>query len=330
VIQQEIRSATASWRSGQTIDVKAMTDALAIRTAARVFFSADLSDEMMAEIQRLVAIITKGTYQRTITPIAALHKIPTPANRAFDQAVARMRRIIEEVIRAHRASNTNQQDLLSMLVSTPSAPSSGQLADQEIHDQVMTLLVAGSDTSSKILAWTLHLLGQHPDVDDRLRAELEQELGGRIPDFADLPRLTYAHRVIAEVLRLYPPVWLLTRTTTADTELGDHPIAARSMILFSPYQLHRDPALFPEPHRFDPDRWLPEHAKVMPRGAVIPFGGGSRKCIGDIFGVTEVTIALAAIVSRWHLRPLPGDEVRPLPQVTLAPTQLRMAPHSRP
>ncbi|ALG08198.1 cytochrome P450 [Kibdelosporangium phytohabitans] len=134
-----------------------------------------------------------------------------------------------------------------------------------------------------------------------------------------MSRLTYTNRVITETLRLYPPVWFSTRATSTDTELGGHPIPAGSMVIFSPYQVHHEPRVYHDPYRFDPDRWEPDHAKATPRTTWIPFGAGARKCIGANVGIAELTIALAAIVSRWHLHPVPGEKVRPRAQAVLFP-----------
>jgi cytochrome P450 len=195
---------------------------------------------------------------------------------------------------------------------------------------VMTLLIGGTETTGNTMAWVLHLLGQHPEVESRLHAELDEVLGGRAPGFDDLPHLDYTWRVLQETLRMYPPAWLLTRTTTRAVDLAGSHLKPGAIVLYSPYALGHNPALFAGPECFDPDRWLPERAKEVPRGAMVPFSAGSRKCIGDAFGQAETTLALATIAARWRLGPVPGAKPHTaVPKASLGTGPLLMVPTRR-
>ena len=329
LMQEEIGSVTASWSAGQTIDVKATFDSLTLRVGARTLFSTDLGIDAETEIQRSMPIFSEGAFKRVVASLVFLNALPTPSNRAFRQAVARVHAVIDTVVDDYRATGVDHGDLLSLLVSTTDSQSGDRLSDQEIHDQVVTFLAASTETTSNLLCWTMLVLSRHPDVERALHDEVDRELGERLPGPEDLARLDYTRRTITEVLRLYPPIWLLTRKATEDCELGGHPVAAGTMIVFSPYLVHRDPRLFADPEQFDPDRWLPDRAASTPRGALIPFGGGSRKCIGDHFGMTEAVLTLAAIAGRWQLRPVPGQVTLTPPRATLMPDPLRMVIEAR-
>jgi cytochrome P450 len=180
------------------------------------------------------------------------------------------------------------------------------LTDTEIRDQVLSFWVAGTETTASLLAWSLHLLGQHPEVARRVHTEVDAVLDGRVARHTDVARLDCTTRVLTETLRLYPPAWVLTRVLTAETTLASKTLPAGTILLYSPYLIQRRGDLYPHPDRFDPDRWLSDHATHQHRGTFIPFGGGARKCIGESFAMMEATLALATITARWQLNPSPA------------------------
>jgi pentalenene oxygenase len=186
----------------------------------------------------------------------------------------------------------------------------------------MTMLVAGVETTATTVCWILHLLSLNPDSDDLVREEVERVLGGRPVGADDLPKLEYLHRVVSEALRLFPPVWLVRRRATAALHLGGHDIPVGASVYYSPYSLHRDPRWFPDPERFDPDRWLPERRNALPRGAYCPFGAGVHRCVGEAFGVTEVMTILACLVPHWRILPASARAIRPKAVVTLRPDRM--------
>jgi cytochrome P450 len=175
-----------------------------------------------------------------------------------------------------------------------------------VYDEVVTLLSAGIETSALALAWLLHELARHPDVERRVHGEVDRVLGGRRVTYEDVPKLTYLRQVIDETLRMYP-IWILMRRTTEPVELGGVRVPRNTEVTVSPHALHFDPRNFPDPGRFDPDRWGPDAPGEIPRGAYLPFGAGNRQCVGNAFALLEMTVTAATIVRRWRLalaRPL--------------------------
>src|SRR5262249_41103389 len=225
-----------------------------------------------------------------------------------------MRAIVGTIVGEYRRHGSDHSDLLSMLLAARDEQTGVGLTDEEVNNHIFTLLIAGSETTASLLAWVFHILGQEPEARRRLYAEVDALPSDGLLDPASLGNLDYTRRVITETLRLYPPGWLLTRITTRDCVLGDYQIAAGTTLLYSPYLLHHRADVFPEPERFDPDRWLPEQAATVPRGAFVPFGGGSRKCIGDTFGMVEATLALVTLARGWELEPQRTAPLHPVPR----------------
>ncbi|WP_406277919.1 cytochrome P450 [Streptomyces sp. NBC_00191] len=330
VMCEEIDAALAAWEADRAFDLNAALHALTIRVTMRTLFSTTIGSRAVTEVQHCLPVILSGIYKRMIAPIGVLHSLPTPGNRQFDQARARLRTVIDETVQARRSAGSDTEDLLSILMGAQDEESGRRFTDDEIRDQVMTLLIGGTETTASTLAWACHLLGRHPEAEQELQAEVDNILGGRLlPAFHDLPALDHTRRVVTEALRLFPPAWILTRTATVETELAGKPLAPGTIVLFSPYVLGRDPRVFPDPERFDPDRWLPGRVSSAQRGAMVPFSAGSRKCIGDSFGMAEATLALAAVSARWQLRPVPGTAIRPKPKAALNTGPLLMVPQQR-
>jgi cytochrome P450 len=199
------------------------------------------------------------------------------------------------------------------------------MTDAQLHDELLTLFLAGHETTSNALTWTFYLLAQHPDAEARLHAELDAVLGppgaGRAPVPDDVPALPYTRQVLAESMRLFPPAWVIGRRATEAFEIGGYAVPARTVVLTSQWVVHRDPRWFADPLRFDPARWAPEAAAARHRFSYFPFGAGTRVCIGEQFAWTEGVLVLAAVARRWRLRLAAGEleRVRPEPIVTLRP-----------
>ncbi|MET7764657.1 cytochrome P450 [Streptomyces sp. NPDC005393] len=323
-VADDTRTAIGSWRAGQTLDLSDTMHALLMRVAARTLFSTGVDEATIDEARHCLRIVSHGIYQRTMAPLGIMEKLPTPGNRRYDRANARLRQIVDGMISDRRRSGAGHGDLLSTLLRAEHPETGARLNDREILDQVVTFLVAGSETTASTLAFVFHLLGTHPEAETRVHAEIDEALGDRSPTFEDLPKLEYTRGVISESLRLYPPSWMSMRVTAAETELGGRTLPAGTMILYSAQALHHNPELFPDPERFDPERWLADRAKEVPRGALLPFGAGSHKCIGDVLALTETALIVATIASRWRLRPVPGTTLRPEPKATLEPGPLPM------
>ncbi|MFI9201057.1 cytochrome P450 [Streptomyces sp. NPDC053048] len=330
VMTGQIATVTRSWHDGRTVDVLAEMMTLTARTAVATMFADGLPPSALGTVMDDFATVMAGITRRALMP-AGPDRLPTPGNRRFVRAHARLRRTVRRIIAERRAERTDHGDLLSALLAARDAAGGGAargFSDAEIDDQILTFFIAGTETTASTLAWALHALGHHPRLARRLRAEADAVLGGAPATLEHLPRLDLTGRIVTESLRLYPPVWLLTRVATADTRLGGHTVPAGTTVAFSPYLLHRRPDLYADPGRFDPDRWSAAGeagpGAQRPRGAFVPFGGGARKCIGDAFGRTEATLALASIAAAWRLEPVPGERVRPALGVVMSPRGLRM------
>jgi cytochrome P450 len=232
---------------------------------------------------------------------------------AYVAAQRFLRNVTGLLIAARRMTGVSHGDLLAAMMNDT------KLSDGELYDQVLTMVMAGHETTAKSLTWTLHVLAGQPSVAAAVRAELASVLGGRLPAAADLPLLGLTRRVIDEVVRLYPPVWLISRRAVRDTSLGEYIVPAGALVCISPWTMHRNPAYWPDPTRFDPDRFLPSVVAGRPSHAYLPFGGGPRVCIGRAFALTEAALVLATILPRLDLAHVPGAMVVPEALVTLRP-----------
>ena len=238
--------------------------------------------------------------------------------RRFKRARKRLDETIYRLIAERRAGGIDAGDLLSMLLLASDDEGSGGMSDEQVRDEALTLFLAGHETTADALTWTWYLLSQNPEAEAAFHAELDRVLAGRLPSFEDLPQLRYTESVFAEALRLYPPAWGIGRRALEDFPVGDFVIPARSVVLMSPYVVHRDPRWFPDPLAFRPERWLVEDPS-RPKFAYFPFGGGARVCIGERFAWMEGTLLLAAIGQRWRLRLEPGHRVETHARITLRP-----------
>ncbi|MCC8246905.1 cytochrome P450 [Saccharothrix luteola] len=326
----QIADRVDAWRDGQVLDVPAEMGMLATNVLTATMFSDTLSPAQLKRSQEDADVLATDVLPRMMMP-KALTRLPLPVNMRFERAHTRLRAMIEAIVRARREEGGDRGDLLSALLAGYDEESTGAdrtLSDHEVVNQMLTFHLAGSETTAVTLAWALHLIARHPDVERRLHAEVDAVLAGRTAGPGDLAALELTGRVITETLRLRSPVYVLTREVTADTELGGHPLPAGTVLAYSPYPIHHNADLHPDPQRFDPDRWDP--ARKPARHAFVPFANGARKCIGDKFSLMEATLALASIVARWRLRHVPGGvDVRPAAAAVIRPRRLRMRATSR-
>ncbi|WP_431961803.1 cytochrome P450 [Actinacidiphila sp. bgisy160] len=314
----------AAWRPGGIVCVDREMNALALTTVARALFSSDLGAEAVTEVQRSLPVVLDEIPRRSVLPDALL-RLPTPANRRFDRAVRRLRSATRHVVEAARADGTDHDDLLSVLLLAADERTGERLTDDQVHDQLVNMLVAGTETTGATLAWVFHELAREPAVERLLHEETDRALCGRPAVFEDLPRLPHTRRVVQEALRRYAP-WIILRLSPDGVLLGGVPVPAGATVLFSPYVLHHLPELHPGPLAFDPDRWLPERAAGLPRAAYIPFGAGGRQCPGNVFALTQAVLQVATIATRWRLRPVgDGPRVRELARgAVVHPTTMPM------
>jgi cytochrome P450 len=301
----------------QTLDVSEEMMRLTLRVVGQALFSIDLSDESDTVSQAFTALLTPFT-DYIFNPVPPLG-FPTPRNRRIQQHIRTLDRVVQEIITEHRQLGASKDDLLSTLLAARDEETGEQMNDRQLRDEVMTLLLAGHETTSNALSWACYLLSQHPGVESHLHAELEQVLGGRIPNVEDLPRLTYTRMVLEETLRLYPPVVGFNRKALADDEVGGYFVPAGTLIWFTPYMTHRHPDFWENPDMFDPERFSPERSAGRPHFAHFPFGGGPRLCIGNHFAMMEAQLVLATIAQRYRLHLVPDHHVEPQALLTIRP-----------
>ncbi|MEU6559266.1 cytochrome P450 [Nocardia nova] len=314
---RHISEGVEGWRDGAVFEVYPAMTAITSRIIARTLFSSNATHGHSDDFAHAMSAMLQSMVLRMLVPPRWDH-LPLPGRRRFDEARTSMRRIGLQIIDRYRSDGIDEPDVLSMLLGA-------HTDDDRIVDELTTLYLAGTETSAATLAWACHLLARHPDVAGRLRAEADAVLCGRAATWDDLASLTYTRQVIDETLRLFPPGWLLTRTATADTELGGWPIPEATTIVVSPYQLHHRGGIYPDPETFDPDRWARDRP---PTDAYIPFAAGGRRCTGSHFALVQTTLALATIATTWHLEAVPGP-IRRGVGTTLAPNQLRLRAHKR-
>jgi pentalenene oxygenase len=315
------------WRDGERVAVDKDMDDLALTNVTQVIFSADTALDRQRFMDATATVL--GGLFRRVTDTMGLTRLPTPANRRYQRATGYLRKTINDVIAEYRSSGVDRGDLLSMMLFARDSDGNQAMTDQQLHDEVMTFFIAGSNTISNTLSWAFHELATHPEIERRLHDEVDRVLAGRPAGFHDVAQLEYTRRVIAETLRKRTQGLFLSRFTATETELGGYRIPAGADVLYSFHALNHNPEIHPHPERFDPDRWLPERAKAIPRGAFMPFGAGVHGCIGDQFAWTEMIIALATVAGRWRLRSVPGHTPKPKLAITMPVDSLPMTVHRR-
>lgn len=299
-----------------TIDLHHAMMSLTADIVTHALFGGDAGDtrEVAWCIETVMARFGNPLYMM----VPGYAKLPLPANRRIKRAAERLDAIVHGFITRGRQAprDTERPDLLSMLLDAQDEDGA-TMTDKQVRDEVLILFLAGHETTALAVSWTFHLLAHNPEVERKLHAELAAVLEGRLPGFADLPKLAYCERIIQESLRLYPPAWSLGRDTRVPVEIEGHHFDAGSWLVMIPWTLHRDPRWFPEPERFWPERWEDGYAKKLPKGAYVPFGAGPRVCIGNQFAMMEAVLLLATIAQRYELGAIPQQKVVPEPSVTL-------------
>jgi cytochrome P450 len=323
-MRSRAEEAVASWRPQQTIPVATEMYKMSFQTVARALFSAEPARDAIAEIQRSLPIVLKGVIVRTLSPFEPAENLPIPGNRRFVTAVDRLRRALSTTVAMYREDHSDHGDLLSMLLAARDSETDEAMTDEQVHDEIMTIFAAGTETVSASVSWLFHELGRHGSIERRLHNELDEVLGDRPIGFDDIAKLPYTRCVINESLRLHTPTWLLSRRVVSPVKIGGISLPVGAEVIYSPTTLHRDPRLFRDAMQFIPERWSSECADDVPRHAFIPFNSGSRKCIGDRFAVTEMTVVLATIAARWRLRPVTNRQVRERISTTINPGKLPM------
>ena len=298
------------------VDMRVLSMRLITRSMSGSEFAAD-------EVMRALPGLLSGIGRRALLPIRALDLVPTPGNRRFDRSLRQVHAVADDMVARERAraaqggSGPGSASVLAALLAAVDEEGAG-MTDAQAHDEIMTLLLAGTETTAGVMAWCLHVLARDSGLQQRLRLEIADVTGGERLEPADMRRLELAERVVKEVLRLYPPGWLVGRRAVDDTRLGATRIPAGSQVLVNFYALQREPGAFPDPDAFDPDRWKSaDMAAIGPY--YLPFGSGPRVCLGESYGMAEIFSTLCAILARYRIEPVPGAVVRPVARTTLHP-----------
>jgi cytochrome P450 len=316
------------WRPGEQRDIAIDMMHLTLNVVAQTLFATDLQeevDELASAINRIM-----GLYNFLVMLPAAewLVHIRPPGLAAFVRARKRIDAVVYRMIAAHRLRSSHSGSLLDLMIAA--SPGKDAASEQSLRDQVITIFLAGYETVANALSWTWYLLSQNPDCELRFHQEIDRELQGRLPTFDDVPRLRYVEMVLAESLRFYPPAWAMGRYARHDFQLGDFFLPAKTTVLISQFVTHRDPRFFPDPLRFDPERFTPEARSRRTKLTYFPFGAGVRQCIGESFSWMEGVLLLATLAQKWKLTLVPGHPVEPEPLITLRPKfGMRMQIESR-
>ena len=346
------------WQAGQSLDIGAASMALSLEIVARTLFDTDVTPDVRAINDEVNTIMGLYNFIVTFPRIESFLHLPIPGIVKFRKSKARLDAVVNRLIAEHRRSGGDKGDLLSMLLASkyetddPASQTHQQtgmsdaqgMTDSQVRDEVLTIFLAGYETVANALTWTWYLLSQHPEVEKKLHAELDTVLGiapepgvpcpdsrtwegppqnrplkQRLPTLADYPSLRYTEQVFAESMRLYPPAWAMGRMSTREVHLGPYNIPAGAHVFFSQYIMSRTPEYFPDPLRFDPDRFTPEARAARPKFTYFPFGAGSRQCIGESFAWMEGVFSIATIAQRWRMEYLGANPPVPQAKITLRP-----------
>ena len=319
--------AVESWTDGEVRDVHADMMELTLEIVAKALFDVDLGDAE-DHVGEALETIMSATRVRTGRILDVPDWVPTPTNRALRRAEATLDGIVGDII-AERRGAPDAGDVVSML-ARPEADGGAGMSPDAVRDEVMTLLLAGHETTAQALTYTWYLLAEHPDVVARLKAELESTLGGAAPTVADVPELTYTERVVKESMRLYPPVWGVLREPIEDDEVGGYRLPAGATVGIYQWVVHRDPRFWDDPEVFDPGRWADGRAADRHPFAYFPFSAGPRRCLGDRFAMLEAQLVVATIAQRVRFESLPGRPLELAPSITLRPANgLELRVHRR-
>jgi cytochrome P450 len=305
------------WRDGEQRDIAIDMMQLTLNVVADTLFATDLHDEVKELADAINRIM--GLYNFLVMLPAAewLVHVQPPGLAAFVRARKRIDAVVYRMIVAHRQRGSQSGSLLDLMLAA--SPDESPASEQSLRDQVITIFLAGYETVANALSWTWYLLSQNPECERRFHQEIDRELSGRLPTFDDVPRLRYVEMVLTESMRLYPPAWAMGRYARADFRLGDFFLPAKTTVLMSQFVTHRDSRFFPDPLRFDPERFTPEAKSRRTRLTYFPFGAGARQCVGESFTWMEGVLLLATLGQKWKLKLVPGHRVEPEPLITLRP-----------
>ncbi|MEU2566034.1 bifunctional albaflavenone monooxygenase/terpene synthase [Streptomyces althioticus] len=324
IMAEEAYALVERWRDADgVLDITYESFRVAVRVAARCLMRGGYMDAHADRICADLTTLFAGMYQRMVVPLGPLYKIPLPANREFNRALADLHVLVDEIVADRRASGQKPDDLLTALLEAKD-DNGDPIGEQEIHDQVIAILTPGAETVGSTIMSLLLVLTEHPELGDKIRDEVKSVVGDRSVAFEDVRKLTYTANVVTETLRLYPAVWILTRRAVADTELGGYRIPKGADLIYSPFAVQRDRRSYERNEDFDPDRWLPERSKDVPKYAMSPFSVGNRKCPSDHFSMAELTLVTAVVAHAYGFEHASDSDPRPRIGITLRPRRLML------
>jgi len=304
--------------SGAPVDMVAVLNKLTLRVAARTLFGTDVDEEQVGES---LTVVLERFSALAVLPIPGGHLFPSPKNIRFRRAISDLHQVVDQIIAARRDQDEMREDLLGLLMASVDDETGEGMTDRELRDEIMTMLLAGHETTANALCWTLMLLSKHPETARRLEAELDGGFEPAMESMEGLRKLTYTSQVVSESMRLYPPAWILGRKAVVDDVIGGFDVPAGTSVYMCQYATHRHPDFWDNPEGFDPDRFAVDGdgASRFSKQAYFPFSMGQRKCIGDHFARMESVVLLAVLCRAYGFSLLPGHQVQADPSVTLRP-----------
>lgn len=305
------------WSDGQERDIHRDMMRLTLEIVVKTLFNADVSADA-DKVGRVLAQIVKPFASQATLKWIMDNRLPTAAHRRFNQEAREIDAIVYRIIAERRESGGDEGDLLSMLLQAHDEDGT-QMSDKQLRDEVMTLFLAGHETTALTLSWAWYLLAKNPDTERKFHEELQQVLGGNTPTMADLPRLKYCEMIAKESMRLYPPAFGLGRESIEECEVGGYRMPAKTQVFMFQWATQRDPRYFDDPAEFRPARWTEEFSNSLPKYAYFPFGGGPRFCIGNSFAMMEIILVLATIGQHYRFTLVPDHPVTLMPAMSLRP-----------
>jgi len=317
MILREATGMRDHWRDGDQRDIAIDMMHLTLKIVAETFFATNLRHEVHELADSINRIMSLYNFLVMLPAAEWLVHMRPPGLAAFVRARKRIDAVVHRMIEAHRHRGSDAGSLLDLMLAA--SPDHTSVSEQSLRDQVITIFLAGYETVANALSWTWYLLSQNPEAERRMHEEIDKELQGRLPSYEDIPRLRYAEMVLAESMRLFPPAWAMGRYALRDFQLGDFFLPARTTVLMSQFITHRDARFFPDPLRFNPERFTTEAKMRRMKFTYFPFGAGFRQCIGESFAWMEGVLVLATLAQKWKLKLLPNHPVEPEPLITLRP-----------
>jgi cytochrome P450 len=320
-IVAESISLRETWSDGQELDVAQEMMRLTLRIVAKTLFGTELGEEVHELTEAINEIMRLYHYLIVLPAVDLLIHLRTPGIYGFAKAKKKLDAVVYRMIDAHKSKGEDGGDLLDMMLRAeedfPAENGKSGSRNELLRDQVITIFLAGYETVANALTWTWYLLSENPEAERQMQDEIDAVLGGRNPTFDDVPKLRYVEAVFAESMRLYPPAWAMGRRALEDFTLGGYRLPPGTTVLMSQFVSHRDPQYFPDPMRFDPNRFAAGGRATFPKFAYFPFGAGARQCIGEAFAWMEGILILATVAQKWRLRLVPGHRVEAQPLITL-------------